>query len=169
MKDTKKIAVKRVPGTAEHSKIREFLISELSRYGWSVEKDEFSEETPLGLKGFTNLIATLPSLSSPTSSSLPSLDRRQHKELVMAAHYDSKHFTEFEFVGATDSAVPCALLLDLARTLPLIVEGRNQRITSFSPSVLFSPLFSVLLQVLTYSPPFSLSKRECKTRKEDWY
>lgn len=40
-----------------------------------------------------------------------------HRFLTLACHFDSKYFKDFEFIGATDSAVPCAMLLDLARTL----------------------------------------------------
>eukprot|EP01006_Ploeotia_vitrea_P064232 TRINITY_DN87340_c0_g1_i1.p1 TRINITY_DN87340_c0_g1~~TRINITY_DN87340_c0_g1_i1.p1 ORF type:complete len:421 (-),score=17.60 TRINITY_DN87340_c0_g1_i1:106-1368(-) len=37
--------------------------------------------------------------------------------IILAAHYDSKLFTDFEFVGAIDSVVSCALLLELAANL----------------------------------------------------
>lgn len=45
----------------------------------------------------------------------------------MAAHYDSKYFPyPNEFVGATDSAGPCAILLDLALSLtPLLSSTPN--------------------------------------------
>ena len=70
---------------------------------WQIEEDAFLDDTPRGQKTFTNIIATLN----------PSVKRR----LVLACHYDSKYFTQFEFVGATDAAVPCAMLLDLANSL----------------------------------------------------
>ncbi|CAF3996446.1 unnamed protein product, partial [Rotaria sp. Silwood1] len=50
---------------------------------------------------FTNIIATLDSTAT--------------RRLVLACHYDSKKLSNF--VGATDSAVPCAVLLDLAISL----------------------------------------------------
>ena len=37
--------------------------------------------------------------------------------LVLACHYDSKYTREYDFIGAIDSAVPCAMLLHLAHTL----------------------------------------------------
>jgi len=37
--------------------------------------------------------------------------------LVIACHYDSKYVREYDFIGATDSAVPCAMMLHLAQTL----------------------------------------------------
>lgn len=45
--------------------------------------------------------------------------------MVLAAHYDSKNITDRngkEFIGATDSAVPCAILLDIARQLNCLFE-----------------------------------------------
>lgn len=50
---------------------------------------------------FTNIVATL----DPTAT----------RRLVLACHYDSKKLANF--VGATDSAVPCAILLDIAINL----------------------------------------------------
>jgi glutaminyl-peptide cyclotransferase len=50
---------------------------------------------------FTNIVATL----DPTAP----------RRLVLACHYDSKKLPNF--VGATDSAVPCAILLDIAINL----------------------------------------------------
>ena len=75
----------------------------MAKYGWAVEEDSFTENTPLGRKQFTNIVAT----------QNPKAIRR----LVLACHYDSKYFEDFVFIGATDSAVPCAMLLDVARHL----------------------------------------------------
>lgn len=75
--------------------------------GWDVTEDKFRSETPYGPLPFTNLIATLN----------PSAKRR----LVLACHHDSKYYPPqlhgVEFQGATDSAVPCAMMLELARAL----------------------------------------------------
>ena len=62
--------------------------------------------SPIGVRNFTNIIATL----------YPGADRT----LALAAHYDSKLFPPKNgkyFLAATDSAVPCAMLLDFARVL----------------------------------------------------
>lgn len=75
----------------------------MSVLGWTLEEDAFNDTTPLGVKPFNNIIAV----------QNPSLTRR----LTLACHFDSKYYTEFDFIGATDSAVPCALLIDLARLL----------------------------------------------------
>lgn len=68
--------------------------------GWTVEEDSFQQQTPFGTRRFTNVIATLD----------PSKSRR----IVLACHYDSKLYNNMVFIGATDSAVPCALMLETA-------------------------------------------------------
>ncbi|KAF9173598.1 hypothetical protein BGX21_004112 [Mortierella sp. AD011] len=101
--------------------------------GWHVEIDRFDDTTPYGTKTFTNLIFT----------KNPNAENR----LVFAAHFDSKYFPPnvdpanqrpipgknnggedtLPFVAATDSAVPCAILLDLAASLDraLDQDGRT--------------------------------------------
>lgn len=74
----------------------------------------FEDSTPYGTKPFTNIIATLD----------PHVDRR----LVLAAHYDSKYFRNHVFLGATDSALSVALLLDLALTLDQKLKDRQVNI-----------------------------------------
>ena len=50
--------------------------------------------------------------------------------MVLAAHYDSKYFRSTKFIGATDSAAPCALLTELAHSLdPLLGQPKNQDVT----------------------------------------
>ena len=46
---------------------------------------------------------------------MATLDATAPRRLVLACHHDSKKLPNF--VGATDSAVPCAILLDLAISL----------------------------------------------------
>ena len=75
----------------------------MTRYGWAIEEDTFVEDTPLEPTRFTNIIAT----QNP----------RAARRLVLACHFDSKYFAHIKFIGATDSAVPCAMLLDVARHL----------------------------------------------------
>lgn len=36
---------------------------------------------------------------------------------MLACHYDSKYFEDEEFLGATDSAVPCAMLINIAHVM----------------------------------------------------
>ncbi|KAI7864332.1 hypothetical protein BDF14DRAFT_1958656 [Spinellus fusiger] len=97
------LLVPRVAGTPGNERVRYFITNHFQKLGWDVQLDTFTDTTPLGNKSFTNIIAT----------KNPEAKRR----LVLAAHFDSKHFDDFEFIGATDSAVPCAILLHLGETL----------------------------------------------------
>lgn len=96
-----RILVTRVVGTEQHEKVKDYIVAKLRELNWDVELDEFQDDTPIfkNLK-FTNIIATLN----------PSAERF----LLLACHYDSKYFPNEEFLGATDSAVPCAMLINLA-------------------------------------------------------
>ncbi|GJN88459.1 hypothetical protein Rhopal_001425-T1 [Rhodotorula paludigena] len=98
-----RLLVPRVPGSAN-----------LTR---EVEVDEFEDDTPIGRKPFKNLVFTHD----------PSAPRR----LVLAAHIDSKYFPthpEDQFIGATDSAAPCAMLLDVATALTPWLDARKARV-----------------------------------------
>lgn len=107
--DIERIAVVRVSDTPSHKAVQEYIISQFQGTKFTIEKDVFRDNTPLGEKEFTNIIATY----NPNAEHF----------LVLAAHYDSKYFPTFNFVGATDSAVPCAMLLDIARNLnPLLAR-----------------------------------------------
>uniref|UniRef100_A0A4X2K568 Glutaminyl-peptide cyclotransferase n=1 Tax=Vombatus ursinus TaxID=29139 RepID=A0A4X2K568_VOMUR len=101
------LLVERPPGSPGNLKVRQFLEDELRALGagWQVEVDAFSALTPLGPMAFANVVATLS----------PEAPRR----LTLACHLDSKLFPPGAppFLGATDSAVPCALLLELVRAL----------------------------------------------------
>ncbi|KAF9126491.1 hypothetical protein BGW39_006585 [Mortierella sp. 14UC] len=100
--------------------------------GWHVELDRFVDKTPFGEKTFTNLIFT----KNP----------KAENRLVFAAHFDSKYFPPTDkpsaqwnggddtlpFVAATDSAAPCAILLDLAASLDRALDqhGRDDKDTT---------------------------------------
>lgn len=73
----------------------------------------------MGPQTFTNLIFT----HSPLST----------RQLVLSAHLDSKYFppsspSHGKFIGATDSAVPCVVLFDLAESLTSWLDARKERI-----------------------------------------
>lgn len=116
----------RVPGTIGHHAVKEFITKTLKDLGWTVELDEFESETPIGTKKFTNIIATL----------YPQAERR----LALAAHYDSKLLTPENgkyFIAATDSAVPCAMLLDFAKLLKMQSDKREKIKNDVTPMLLF--------------------------------
>lgn len=72
--------------------------------GWTIESDAFEADTPIfGKLEFENIIAKL----NPNAK----------RYLALACHFDSKYTREKDFVGATDSAVPCAQLINLATVM----------------------------------------------------
>eukprot|EP01147_Barroeca_monosierra_P009178 gene9178-1469_t len=105
----KPLLVPRPVGSSNHRKAREHITAHLKQLGWHVELDSFMDETPYGRKIFHNIVATF--------------DPDANSRIIFAAHYDSKLSPE-GFVGAMDSAVPCAMLLDLAATLTPSLQSR---------------------------------------------
>lgn len=85
---------------AQTSTSLQYIVDNLKKYNYHLELDEFEWSTPVGNVKFANIIAT----SNPKAC----------RQLVLACHYDSKKMAGF--LGAIDSAVPCAMLLVLAKT-----------------------------------------------------
>lgn len=84
----------------------------MTNLGWEVTEDKFTAQTPIGNVPFTNIIATLNPLAC--------------KRLVIACHYDSK-ISPQGFLGATDSAVPCAMMIQMAQSLDNRLKQRQQQ------------------------------------------
>ncbi|ELU05699.1 hypothetical protein CAPTEDRAFT_97101, partial [Capitella teleta] len=103
--------VERTVGSKGHTQVRNHIIGTFTTLGWKVETDEFTDDTPHGRKTFTNIIATL----NPSAK----------KFLTLSCHYDSKVFADFKFIAATDSAVPCAMLVDIATTLDFSLKTKK--------------------------------------------
>ncbi|XP_044274789.1 glutaminyl-peptide cyclotransferase [Varanus komodoensis] len=107
--DLHPILIERYPGSPGSYAVRQHIKHRLQglQAGWVVEDDTFQSHTPYGYRTFSNIIGTLNPLAK--------------RHLVLACHYDSKYFPPRldgkVFVGATDSAVPCAMMLELARSL----------------------------------------------------
>jgi len=110
----KPLLVERVVGTESHKQVQNFIVNHFKKLHWEVEKDMFEADTPYGKKEFTNYMFT----------KNPKAERR----IVFAAHYDSKYIPNEVFIGATDSAVPCAILMDIAESLNYAFEKRDKRI-----------------------------------------
>ncbi|XP_072319857.1 glutaminyl-peptide cyclotransferase-like a isoform X2 [Eucyclogobius newberryi] len=105
------ILIERLPGTPGSLVVQQHITSTLSSQsaGWSIELDSFQSPTPHGTVTFTNIVATLDPLAP--------------RRLLLACHYDSKFLPSDPrapkrvFLGASDSAVPCAMILELATML----------------------------------------------------
>lgn len=128
-RDLRPLLVTRYPGTAGSLAVREHIKTTLGSLsaGWEVKEDRFQSQTPYGILPFVNVMATLN----------PSARRR----LVLACHYDSKYYPPQwhgrEFQGATDSAVPCSMMLELARALDQELKTQKGASPNLSLQLLF--------------------------------
>ncbi len=99
----------RPSGSEPLEKTRQFFEQELKKQGWVTERQTFEDTTPRGRLTFVNLRARFAAADhNPWHRSTP---------LLIASHYDTKHFTDIVFVGANDGASGNALQLELARVL----------------------------------------------------
>ncbi|XP_055386063.1 glutaminyl-peptide cyclotransferase-like isoform X2 [Condylostylus longicornis] len=112
MKTLDSILIPRVPGSDNHKIVRDFIIKSMESLHWQVDRDTFEDITPHGKIRFENIIAT----------QNPSAERF----LILACHYDSKFFPDDEFVGATDSAVPCSMMINLAQIMNDYLKLQNK-------------------------------------------
>lgn len=106
------ILIPRVPGSDGSTKVLQHFVDFFSTRLplWRVEFQNSTSKTPLTgdrQVPFRNLIAT----RDPPWSQAGNVGR-----LALVAHYDSKIEPE-GFIGATDSAAPCAILLHTARSI----------------------------------------------------
>ena len=100
----------RIPGTAGHAAVQHHFV------------DYFSTKLPRWTLDWYNSTSKLSTGAEIPISNLvfrrepPWTKPGQANYLTLAAHYDSKNAPE-GFIGATDSAVPCAILMHVARSI----------------------------------------------------
>jgi glutaminyl-peptide cyclotransferase len=105
----------RIPGTAGHAAVREWIASEITRLGGQVERQSFTDSslaTPLAL---TNMIGHFGTHAAPGV-----------RRVVLAAHYDTRPWSDQDpdsahrsdpVPGANDGASGVAVLLEVAECL----------------------------------------------------
>ena len=71
----------RTADTANNTQVRNYIIDTLKKLKWEVEEDTFTDQTPYGVKTFTNVIATK--------------DPKASRRVIVAAHFDSKYFPSY--------------------------------------------------------------------------
>jgi len=67
--------------TENNTIVRQYITSTLKALDWHVEEDSFVDNTPIGKKKFTNVIAT----KDPTAL----------RRVILSAHFDSKYFPSY--------------------------------------------------------------------------
>jgi hypothetical protein len=108
----------RVPGTPGAEAVRQHFLHFFQKHlpQWKIDLQNSTQQTALGGKPitFVNVIAT----RDPPWARPGDVGR-----LALVAHYDSK-LTPKGFIGATDSAAPCAMILHAARTLDVAMTRK---------------------------------------------
>eukprot|EP01080_Neovahlkampfia_damariscottae_P011023 gene11023-3729_t len=105
-------------------KTRDYIVKTLKNLNFTITLNTFEQKTPFGKTNFTNIIA----------------DYKQQvgkKKLILSAHYESKYYKDIEFLGATDSACPCGMLLELASFIDKQIQSRNWRNPSVDVQLIF--------------------------------
>jgi glutaminyl-peptide cyclotransferase len=93
----------RPAGSPELDATRSYIRDELERIGIDVREQVFDAHTPIGTVRMVNLIGTLPG--------------RRPESIAIGSHYDTKRFSDFRFVGASDGASSTAVLIEVGRAL----------------------------------------------------
>lgn len=109
-----KLLVPRLVGSKALIQLQLEITAHFKQLNWHIQLDEFKSNTPNGIKTFKNLIFTH--------------DITATRYFTLAAHLDSKDFGKDPFIGATDSAAPCAMLIDIATALTPWLEKRKERV-----------------------------------------
>jgi Zn-dependent M28 family amino/carboxypeptidase len=91
----------RPAGSPAIAQLQDYLLSELTSYGCSVETDSFASSTPAGRIPMKNLLVKIP-------GDKPDV-------ILLGTHYDTKRLDNF--VGADDAGSSTAVMLELARLL----------------------------------------------------
>ncbi len=107
----------RPPGSSGIEKARTWLASEVQKMGFTLVTDLFMASTPLGVIEMKNLSYVI-------------AGKQSSQKVILLAHYDSKRFIGFDFVGANDAASSVALLLALSPEI-------QKRGFSFETEVIF--------------------------------
>jgi len=108
----------RSPGSSGVVKVRQLIRERIEAAGWQFEEQPFPVTRADGrIVSMANLVATRPGRSS--------------RQLILAAHYDTKDVPGIELLGANDGASGVAVLLELARALGKEPSALSLRLVFF--------------------------------------
>jgi Zn-dependent M28 family amino/carboxypeptidase len=93
----------RPSGSTTIQQAQKYITAQLASFGLTAVEQKWTDDTPAGRVPMINLIATIPGASK---------DR-----ILVAGHYDTKRFSQFRFVGASDGGSSAAFVIELARVL----------------------------------------------------
>lgn len=94
-------------GSENIKQVQAYIKENITKADLRIKEDRFTANTPLGKKDMMNIIAIRPG--------------EEVREIIaIGAHYETKFFSDFTFVGANDNCSGTGLLLELARVIPSI-------------------------------------------------
>jgi glutaminyl-peptide cyclotransferase len=93
----------RPPGSAQLQKCRGYIEQQMRSFGYQIEEDAFTAQTPYGPIQMHNLIARK--------------GEGNRNVIALATHYDTKLMEGKNFIGANDAGSSTGLLIELARVL----------------------------------------------------
>ncbi|KAE9377297.1 glutaminyl-peptide cyclotransferase [Stipitochalara longipes BDJ] len=113
----------RVPGTAGHAAVQHHFVNFFSTKlpKWTLEWYNSTAKSSTGTK--------IPIANLVFKREPPWTKQGQANYLTLAAHYDSKSVPE-GLIGATDSAVPCAILMHVARSIDRYVTQMHDEMAA---------------------------------------
>ncbi|KAL4905330.1 hypothetical protein BDW74DRAFT_167627 [Aspergillus multicolor] len=128
----------RIPGTLGSKAVRQHITSFFATNlpTWNIEYQTSTSQIPIAgspKTHFTNIIV---------SRDPPGIEPHNISRLTLAAHYDSLSDPELQgFIGAIDSAAPCAILMHLAQSIDAALsrkwdpasKGRNLNLNTTDP------------------------------------
>src|SRR5258705_5008963 len=91
----------RPAGSQAIAKAQDYITSQLSSFGCTVDTDAFSSDTPAGRLAMKNIVVKIPG--------------ERQGIILLATHYDTKRLDNF--VGADDGGSSTGLMLEMARQL----------------------------------------------------
>ena len=92
-----RILIPRPPDTANNTMVKDYIVNTMKKLNWHVEEDTFTDNTPYGMKRFTNVIATK--------------DPKAPRRVILSAHFDSKFFATYP----QNQARPIATIITCSR------------------------------------------------------
>jgi len=95
----------RPPGSLELQRCREYISAQMKSFGYEIEEDVFTADTPFGPIEMKNLIARKSNAIEGKGV------------IALASHYDTKLMKGVNFVGANDAGSSAGLLIELGRVL----------------------------------------------------
>jgi Zn-dependent M28 family amino/carboxypeptidase len=90
-------------GSKNIKRVQDYIKENITKAGLQIKEDRFTANTPLGIKEMMNIIAVRPG--------------KVRDIIAIGAHYETKFFSDFIFVGANDNCSGTGLLLELARVI----------------------------------------------------